>query len=103
MTSDYEYQGVPVHAVEESLRLSGYTFKHEYKHLAVAQHFDQVLERFKPDLVHAFHCQNLSASIIDKTKARGIPFVFSATDFWFVCPVVQLKRRMAPYAGDLQS
>ncbi|CAM6002000.1 unnamed protein product [Sphagnum balticum] len=26
MTSDYEYQGVPVHAVEESLRLSGYNF-----------------------------------------------------------------------------
>ena len=92
MTSDYEYQGVPVHVVEESLRLSGYTFKHEYKHLAVAQHFGGVLDQFKPDLVHSFHCQNLSASIIEVTKARGIPFVFSATDFWFVCPVVQLKR-----------
>lgn len=92
MTSDYEYQGVPVHVVEESLRLSGYTFKHEYKHLAVAQHFGEMLDKFKPDLVHSFHCQNLSASIIDVTKSRGIPFIFSATDFWFVCPVVQLKR-----------
>ena len=92
MTSDYEYQGVPVHVVEESLRLTGYTFKHEYKHLAVAKHFGEMLDKFKPDLVHSFHCQNLSASIIEETKSRGIPFIFSATDFWFVCPVVQLKR-----------
>jgi glycosyltransferase involved in cell wall biosynthesis len=92
MTSDYEYQGVPVHVVEESLRLSGYTFKQEYKHAAVAEHFGAVIDRFKPDLVHSFHCQNLSASIIDVTKQRGLPFIFSATDFWFVCPVVQLKR-----------
>jgi len=92
LTSDYEFQGVPVHVVEESLRLTGYTFRHEYKHLAVAQHFTKILDRFQPDLVHSFHCQNLSASIIDVTKSRGIPFVFSATDFWFVCPVVQLKR-----------
>lgn len=92
MTSDYEYQGVPVHVVEESLRLSGYTFKHEYKHAAVAEHFGAIIDRFKPDLVHSFHCQNLSAGIIDVTKERGLPFIFSATDFWFVCPVVQLKR-----------
>ncbi len=92
MTSDYEYQGVRVHVVEESLRLSGYTFKHEYRHQAVSQHFAGILRSFKPDLVHSFHCQNLSASIIDATLAQGIPIVFSATDFWFVCPVVQLKR-----------
>ncbi len=91
-TSDYHYQDVPVHVIEESLRLTGYNFKHEYKHLAVAKHFGEILDRYQPDLVHSFHCQNLSASIVEVTKARSIPFVFSATDFWFICPIVQLKR-----------
>ncbi len=92
ITSDYVYEDVPVHVIEESLRLDGYTFAHEYEHEAIGRHFAKILKEFAPDLVHSFHCQNLSASIIDATIAAGIPIVFSATDFWFVCPVVQLKR-----------
>ncbi len=91
-TSDYVFEGVPVHVIEESLRLGGYTFRHEYVHAGIARHFAQVLKNFAPDLVHSFHCQNVSASIIDVALAANLPVVFSATDFWFVCPVVQLKR-----------
>jgi glycosyltransferase involved in cell wall biosynthesis len=83
---------VPVHVVEESLRLSGYDFAHEFVHTAIGEHFQKLLNDFKPDLVHIFHCQNLSASIIDVSVKAKIPVLFSATDFWFVCPVVQLKR-----------
>lgn len=92
LTSDYVFEGVPVHVVEESLRLSGYDFAHEFIHTAIGEHFRKLLNDFKPDLVHIFHCQNLSASIIDVSVECKIPIVFSATDFWFVCPVVQLKR-----------
>jgi glycosyltransferase involved in cell wall biosynthesis len=91
-TSDYVYEGVPVHVIEESLRLDGYTFTHEYVHEGIAKHFAGILKSFAPDLVHSFHCQNVSASIIDVSLEAKIPVVFSATDFWFVCPVVQLKR-----------
>lgn len=90
--SDYVYEGIPVHVVEEALRLQGYTFKHEYYHPAIKEHFGGLLTRFKPDLVHAFHCQNLSAGILAACDEKKIPFVLSLTDFWFVCPVVQLKR-----------
>ena len=92
LTSDYVYEGVPVHVVEESLRLNGYTFQHEYVHTAVGEHFKKIIADFAPDLVHIFHCQNLSASIIDVCVDLSVPVIFSATDFWFVCPVVQLKR-----------
>lgn len=91
-TTDYVYEGVPVHIVEEPLRLRQYTFKHEYTHDGIGHHFDAILQKFAPDVVHMFHCQNLSASIIDSTLKRRIPIVFTATDFWFVCPVIQLKR-----------
>jgi len=42
--------------------------------------------------VHIFHAQNLTSSIIDSCEEAAVPIVSSLTDFWFVCPVVQLKR-----------
>ncbi len=92
MVSKYEHDGVKVHSIGESLRLQGYTFEHEFKHPAIGEHFRSVLDEFKPDLLHIFHAQNLSSSIIDVAVERAIPVVCSTTDFWFVCPIVQLKK-----------
>src|SRR5277367_3784895 len=64
LTSDYEYEGVPVHVIEEPLRLNGATFAHEYWHPQIGKHFDEIIDKFKPDLLHIFHAQNLSGSII---------------------------------------
>lgn len=89
---DYVYDGVRVHVIEEALRLRGFTFEHEFLHEQIGAHFGELLREFRPDLVHIFHSQNLSASIIDETKKHGIPIVSSLTDYWFICPVVQLKR-----------
>jgi glycosyltransferase involved in cell wall biosynthesis len=89
---DYVYEEVPVHMIGEPLRLQGYTFDHEFKHPAIGQHFQGIVERFSPDILHIFHAQNLSSSIIDVAVDRNLPVVCSATDFWFVCPIVQLKK-----------
>ena len=92
MTSDYVFEGVKVHVVEEAMRLNSYTFTHEYDHPRIASHFKKILQKFAPDIVHIFHAQNLSASIIQTANVAEIPVVMSTTDFWFVCPIVQLKR-----------
>lgn len=89
---DYEFQGVKVHSLGESLRLQGYTFEHEFSHPAIGLHVEELIKNFRPDLMHVFHVQNLSASILDAAARQRVPSVFSATDFWFVCPIVQLKR-----------
>jgi glycosyltransferase involved in cell wall biosynthesis len=39
-----------------------------------------------------FHAQNVSAGVIAVANKAGVPVVLSTTDFWFVCPIVQLKR-----------
>jgi glycosyltransferase involved in cell wall biosynthesis len=88
---DFVYEGLPVKVFREPLRLRGYTFEHEYLHPAMAAEFAKTLDTFRPDIVHIFHAQNLSASIIDCARERDIPVVCSTTDFWFVCPIVQLK------------
>lgn len=90
--ADYEYEGVKVHSVREPLRLRGYRFRHEFSHPLIGAHFADVLRSFAPDLVHIFHAENLSAEVVHQARLKQVPIVCSLTDFWFVCPVVQLKR-----------
>lgn len=89
---EYEVEGVKVHSLEEKVRLEGYTFEHEYFHPVMKDHARKLISEFRPDLLHIFHAQNLSASIIEAAKEAGLPVICSTTDFWFVCPIVQLKR-----------
>ena len=45
---------------------------------------DAVLDRFKPDLVHAHCIQRLSATTLERVAARGIPYLVTAHDAWWV-------------------
>ncbi len=88
----YEFEGVPVHIIEEELRLKDFQFSFEYYHPHIKAHFTKILQDFKPDIVQLVHAQNLSASVIEACHEYSAPVVFYSTDFWFVCPIVQLKR-----------
>lgn len=63
----------------------------EYNNLLAARGFRDVLEDFRPDVVHFFHLARLSASLIDVCRSVRIPMVLTPTDFWFVCPTSQLR------------
>jgi glycosyltransferase involved in cell wall biosynthesis len=43
-------------------------------------------------LVHVTSCETLSASPLQVVKAAGLPLVLSLTDFWFLCPRINLLR-----------
>jgi glycosyltransferase involved in cell wall biosynthesis len=92
LSSDFEFEGVPVHIIEEALRLKDFQFSFEYYHPHIKAHFAEILKEFKPDIVQLVHAQNLSASVIEACREYSAPVVFYSTDFWFVCPIVQLKR-----------
>lgn len=92
VSNDYEFEGVPVHIIEEELRLKDFKFSFEYYHPHIKAHFAKILQDFKPDIVQIVHAQNLSASVIEACHEQTVPVVFYSTDFWFVCPIVQLKR-----------
>jgi glycosyltransferase involved in cell wall biosynthesis len=91
-SSEFIYEGVPVTVVEEPLRLKENGFRSEYYNPNVGKFVGDVIDSFAPDLVHMFHAQNLSASVIEECIKRSKPIVVTATDFWFICPIVQLKR-----------
>src|SRR3712207_5380145 len=58
----------------------------------MAQRAREYMREIDPDVVHAMHFQGLSASVIPVFKEFDVPLVYTATDFWTVCPVVDLHR-----------
>lgn len=89
----YEYDGISVdrffHSNTSSIRHRN-PMEAEYNNLFFADYFRKRIQELKPDLVHFYHLQRLSASAIDVCVELGIPTVFTATDFWLVCPTNQL-------------
>ena len=45
---------------------------------------DAVLDRFKPDIVHVHCVQRLTATVLERVAARGIPYVITAHDAWWI-------------------
>jgi glycosyltransferase involved in cell wall biosynthesis len=51
----------------------------------------EALERVSPDLVHVFHFSHVGVGVIDVVDALHLPMVFTATDFWWRCPLERLQ------------
>jgi glycosyltransferase involved in cell wall biosynthesis len=45
-----------------------------------------------PNIAHFNHVYGLSAGLIPLVKSMGIPVIFTATDFWSICPTTRLFR-----------
>lgn len=57
---------------------------------SIKRAFEQVITTTKPDVVHIQHLMGLPAGIIDTIWNRGIPFVLTLHDYWYVCANAQL-------------
>ena len=89
---DYEFGGIPVRRVgrpEEGLRRP---YSLDYHNPDMARRAREYMQEVGPQIVHAAHFQGLSASVIPVFKEFGVPLVYTATDFWTICPVVDLRR-----------
>ena len=52
--------------------------------------FERVLDRAQPELVHIEHLMGLPVALVDALRRRGLPFVITFWDFWWVCANAQL-------------
>ena len=68
------------------------SYRLNYDNPLMARRLAEHLREFRPDVVHFTHLQGLSASVISAVKDAGLPAVYTATDFWTICPVVDLLR-----------
>lgn len=90
----YEYEGLSVQRFHHAfVPMAGQTnvVELEYNNQLFASHFREYLLKEQPDIVQFFHLSRLSASAIDVCSELGIPMVMTPTDFWFVCPMSQLR------------
>jgi len=90
----YTYDGLPVERfLHAHVPMGGQDniLQAEYDNRFFYRWFKEYLTQHRPDVVHFIHLSRLSASAIDACKELNIPTVFTATDFWFVCPMNQLK------------
>ncbi|NQU08101.1 MAG: glycosyltransferase family 4 protein [Candidatus Abyssubacteria bacterium] len=55
--------------------------------------FRDYIKEVNPDIVHIQHLLGLSTSIVQVLFEMSIPIVFTAHDYWYVCPKIQLLDR----------
>ena len=82
--------GIRVRRINLNWTKSSDPFRHLYDNPLVARYLEGVLREEKFDLVHVTSCETLSASIFQVVKNAGVPLVFSLTDFWMLCPRINL-------------
>jgi glycosyltransferase involved in cell wall biosynthesis len=90
--SSYVWEGITVYSLNETTLLQENRFSNEHYHPYLKKIYRELFDTLAPDLVHCFHLQNLSSSLIEEANSRNLPVMYSATDFWLICPIVQLRR-----------
>lgn len=101
-SEDYEFRGLKVHALHlprPGRRTPLEAVVDEYDNDLVAEHVRRYARRLEPDAVHMFHAARLSASVTEVFRERGIPLVFTSTDFWSVC----VRHTLAKPSGELST
>ena len=89
---DYEYEGIPVRRIGRPEEGFSRPYHLNYRNEAMARRVREYVKEVRPDIVHVMHLQGLSASVLPVFEEFGAPVVYMATDFWTICPVVDLRR-----------
>jgi len=89
---DYDFEGIPVRRVGRPKEDPVHPRLLDYHNDVMVERTRDYVHEVGPDIVHAIHFQGLSASVIPVFKEFGVPLVYTATDFWAFCPVVDLQR-----------
>ena len=87
-----QQDGVTVTRLQLNWRQGPDPNRYLFDNPVTGQVIGELIERTSPDIVHVTSCYTLSASVIREVKARGLPLVVTLTDYWFLCPRVNLLR-----------
>ena len=91
-TEDYEIEGIPVRRIGRPEEGLSRPYELNYRNEEMARRVGEYAREVRPDVVHFMHLQGLSSSAVPTVKRTGAPVVFTAADFWTICPVVDLRR-----------
>lgn len=89
----YSFDGIQIYRFHHAYTpMGGQTtlLSLDYDNRLAASYFAKVLADIKPDVVHFFHMFRLGSGLVDKAAEMGIPSFMTVTDFWAICPTIQL-------------
>jgi glycosyltransferase involved in cell wall biosynthesis len=90
-----EYDGFPVHRLHYGVSNWNKIVYFELSNLDRITIVKDLIASIKPDIVHFNHLIGFTGKIIPEIKKMGIPAIFTATDFWAVCPAYTLYKRFS--------
>jgi glycosyltransferase involved in cell wall biosynthesis len=93
----YEHAGLQIFAVpvvEDADAIA------QFDNPAVADMFGEMLDAIRPDVVHLHSVQWLSATVARACAARGIPYVITLHDAWWLCPRQFMVTADEKYCGQ---
>jgi glycosyltransferase involved in cell wall biosynthesis len=91
-SSNDVFRDLQVHRISLNIMLMDDPVRAEYFNPYVEEHLVEYFQHLRPDVIHAHHLSYLSTAVITAAQKVGIPTVFTATDFWLICPDSQLVR-----------
>jgi len=89
---DSVYDSVPVRRINLNWEKIHDPASYLFDNPIIGEYVDHYLDEYEPDLVHVTSCESLSASVLSVVKNKKIPLVLSITDFWFLCPRINLLQ-----------
>lgn len=90
----YVYEGIAVERFLHSHTPMGgnsNVVELSYNNPLFGRFFRNLLREKKPDVVHFVHLSRLSASAVEACVSEKVPMIYTATDFWMICPLHQLR------------
>lgn len=82
---DIRHDDVPVTEIHHNLSHAEHPARAEYDNPRIAAALAPLLERERPDVVHALHGMKLSSSALDLCYRLRLPTVLTLVDYWFLC------------------
>ena len=76
-------------------------YRDQFIHIQTDEIFQNILNSFKPDIVHFGHLNYLSLNLPKITKNNNIPSIFTLHDFWLMCPRGQFIQRNSKEPWEL--
>jgi glycosyltransferase involved in cell wall biosynthesis len=91
---DDEYQGIPVRRLFFNVDHypSSDPLEWEFDNVWIEQHLDQYFKQLQPDIYHVISGYLTGAGAMRAAFRAGTPVVVTPTDFWFICPRMNLLR-----------
>lgn len=90
---EYDFEGIHVYRFNDTDKVTDGSISRisrSYDNDLAASYFNKLLNSFRPDVVHFFHLNRLGTGLIEMCVRAGVPCFMTPTDFWAICPTVQL-------------